>query len=121
MYGALVTRHFLSDDSYGDIDPIPWLDRYLNVPELGVGRLVESAVDIQTAAENYLAFNGVLDPQTALSAGYDFVADAAEDIDATFNAYSPALGFTVEPALIDQPGVDPAIAWTRSDFLERPV
>ncbi len=117
MFGALVTRHFLSDDTYGDIDPIPWLDRYLNVPELGVGRLVESAADIQTAAENYIAFSGVLDPQTALSAGYDFIADAAQNIDGTFNAYSPALGFAVEPALIDQPGVDPLNAWTRPDFL----
>ena len=94
MYGALVTRHFLSDDTYGDIDPIPWLDRYLNVPELGVGRLVESAADIQLAAENYLAFGGVLDPQTALSAGYDFVADAAKDIDDTFDTYSPVFGYS---------------------------
>jgi hypothetical protein len=117
MYGALVTRHFLSDDSYGDIDPIAWLDRYLNVPELGVGRLVETAADIRTAAENYLAFAGVLDPQTALSAGYDFIADAAQDIDDTFNAYGPILGFSVEPALIDQPETDALNAWTRSDFL----
>jgi hypothetical protein len=117
MFGALVTRHFLSDDTYGDIDPIPWLDRYLNVPELGVGRLVESAEDIQNAAENYLAFGGMLDPQTALSAGYDFIADAAQDIDDTFSTYGPALGFVVEPALIDQPDVDPLSAWTRSDFL----
>jgi hypothetical protein len=117
MFGALVTRHFLSDDSYGDIDPIPWLDRFLNVPELGVGRLVESAADIQSAAENYIAFGGVLDPQTALSAGYDFIADAAEEIDDTFDRYSPAFGFVVEEALIDQPDVDPLSAWTRSDFL----
>ncbi len=117
MYGALVTRHFLSDDTYGDIDPIAWLDRYLNVPELGVGRLLESAADIQSAAENYIAFGGVLDPQTALSAGYDFIADAAEEIDDTFTRYSPAFGFGVEPALIDQPGVAPNSAWTRSDFL----
>ena len=117
LFGALLTRHFLSDDSYGDIDPIPWLDRYLNVPELGVGRLVESAGDIQFAAENDIAFAGVLDPQTALSAGYDFISDAAEDIDDTFNIYSPALGFDVEPALIDQPGVASALAWTRQDFL----
>jgi len=117
MYGALVTRHFLSDDTYGDIDPIPWLDRYLNVPELAVGRLVESAEDIQTAAENYLAFAGVLDPLTALSAGYDFIADASQDIDDTFKSYGPVLGFGVEPALIDQPEVDPLSAWTRSDFL----
>ena len=117
MFGALVTRHFLSDDSYGDIDPIPWLDRFLNVPELGVGRLLESAADIQSAAENYIAFGGVLDPQTALSAGYDFIADAAEEIDDTFTRYSPAFGFAVEPALIDQPGIAPNSAWTRSDFL----
>ncbi|MGD9265097.1 MAG: hypothetical protein PVJ71_04890, partial [Lysobacterales bacterium] len=118
MFGALVTRHFLSDDTYGDIDPIAWLDRYLNVPELGVGRLVESAADIQTAAENYIAFAGVLDPRTALSAGYDFIADASQDVDDTFRRYSPELGFDVEPALIDQPGVDPTRAWSRTDFLE---
>ncbi len=112
-----MTRHFLSDDSYGDIDPIPWLDRYLNVPELGVGRLVESAADIELAAQNYLAFGGILDPQTALSAGYDFVADAAIDIDNTFTDYGPVLGFNVEAALIDQPDVDPLSAWTRTDFL----
>jgi len=117
LFGALVTRHFLSDDSYGDIDPIPWLDRYLNVPELGVGRLVESAADIQLAAENYIAFAGVLDPQTALSAGYDFVADAAKDIDDTFDTYSPVFGYVVEDELIDEPGVDPLSAWDRDTFL----
>ncbi len=118
MFGALVTRHFLSDDTYGDIDPIPWFDRYLNVPELGVGRLLESAEDIQTAAENYIAFGGVLDPQTALSAGYDFIADASQDIDETLNAYGPELGFSVVPALIDLPDVLPDDAWTKEDFLE---
>ena len=117
LYGALVTRHFLSDDPYGDIDPIPWLDRYLNVPELAVGRLVESAADIQLAAENYLTFGGVLDPQTALSAGYDFVEDASEDIDNTFREYGPVLGYIVEKALIDQPDIDQAKAWDRVEFL----
>ncbi|MFC1777580.1 choice-of-anchor Q domain-containing protein [Pseudomonadota bacterium] len=117
MYGSLVTRHFLSDDTYGDIDPIAWLDRYLNVPELGVGRLVESAEDIQTAATNYIDSAGLLDPQTALSAGYDFIADASQDIDDTFNEYGPVLGFSVASSLIDQPGVDPNNAWSRTDFL----
>ncbi len=118
MYGALVTRHFLSDDTYGDIDPIAWLDRYLNVPELGVGRLVESAADIVIAADNYVLSGGILDPQTALSAGYDFVADAAQDIDDTFNFYGPVLGFNAETALIDPPGITPETrAWNKSDFL----
>jgi hypothetical protein len=119
MYGALVTRHFLSDDPYGDTDPIPWLDRYLNVPELAVGRLVESAADIQLAAENYLAFGGILNPQTALSAGYDFVADAAEDIDVTFNDYGPVLGYGVEGKLIDPPGILPEDnPWSKQDFFD---
>ncbi len=42
LYGSFVTKHYLSDDPYGDLDPIPWLDRYLNVPDLALGRLVET-------------------------------------------------------------------------------
>ncbi len=119
MFGALVTRHFLSDDTYGDIDPILWFDRYLNVPELAVGRLVESAEDILTAAENYINFAGVLNPRTALSAGYDFIADASENINDTFTEYSSVLGFSVEPALIDPPGITPETdAWTEFDFFD---
>ena len=119
MFGALVTRHFLSDDTYGDIDPTPWLDRYLNVPELAVGRLVESAEDILTAAENYIDYAGILNPKTALSAGYDFIADSSEKINDTFTEYGPWLGFDVETALIDPPGITPKTdAWTKPDFLE---
>lgn len=113
MFGALVSRHFLSDDTYGDIDPIPWFDRFLHVPELAVGRLVESAADIQKAATDYVLSGGVLTPFSSLSAGYDFVSDASEDINDTFSAYG--LDTT---GLIDQPGVDPSLAWDRESFLE---
>ena len=41
-YGALSTSHFLSDDPYGDLDPIEWATRRLYVPELALGRLVET-------------------------------------------------------------------------------
>ena len=41
-YGALGTSHFLSDDPYGDLDPIEWATRRLYVPELAIGRLVET-------------------------------------------------------------------------------
>jgi len=113
MFGALVSRHFLSDDTYGDIDPIPWFDRFLHVPELAVGRLVESAADIQKAATDYLLSGGVLAPFSSLSAGYDFVADASEDINDTFSAYG-----LETTGLIDQPGTDPSLAWDRGSFLE---
>ena len=118
LYGSMATRNFLSDDTYGDIDPIRWSSgRLLNVPELAVGRLVESAADIQTAAENYVMAGGLLTPITALSAGYDFVADAATDIQQTFINYG-----LESTALIDQPvAVDPMPEepfWDRDRFLQ---
>ena len=111
LYGAMVSRNFLSDDTYGDIDPVKWsAGRFLNIPEMAVGRLVESAADIQTAAENYVLAGGLLTPATALSAGYDFVADASTDIQQTFSTYG--LDST---ALVDEPGA--ADPWDRSRFL----
>ena len=41
-FGALDTSHFFSDDPYGDLDPVQWATRRLYVPELAIGRLVES-------------------------------------------------------------------------------
>ena len=81
MYGSLVTRHFLSDDAYGDLDPVQWLDRLLNVPDRSVGRLVESSGDIVNAVATFQDFGGFLDPQTALTVGYDFLSDSSEDIE----------------------------------------
>ncbi len=66
----------------------------------------------------------MLDPQTALSAGYDFIADASEDIDATFTEYGPVLGFSVYapppgPDMIDPPGIMPETdAWSAQDFFD---
>ncbi|MEM7704735.1 MAG: choice-of-anchor Q domain-containing protein [Pseudomonadota bacterium] len=110
LFGSMINRNFLSDDTYGDIDPVRWFNRFLNVPELAVGRLVESAEDIQTAAENYVLSGGVLTPTTALSAGYDFIADASTDIQQTFGSY----GLESTP-LIDFPNA--ADPWDRVDFL----
>ncbi len=116
MFGSHVTRHFLTDDAYGDIDPIEWLDRFLNVPELAVGRLVESAADIQAAAQNYLSAGGQLAPISALGAGYDFIFDATGDINDTFDSYGFDRG-TPPPDLNDPPQTPLANAWTRQDFL----
>jgi hypothetical protein len=79
-WGALSTEHILTDAVYGDFDPIPWLDRYLHVPDIGIGRLVETPEEIKLQADLFIASQGKLDPQTGASAGYDFLADGATEV-----------------------------------------
>ena len=100
-------RFFLSDDPYGTLNPIPWLDRSFNVPDLAVGRLVESDADIQGQIGEYLNNAGTLTPSSALVAGYDFLADGSAQVATTLGG----AGLRVS-TLIDQPGVAAASAWT---------
>ena len=65
-YGALSTSHFLSDDPYGDLDPIQWATRRLYVPELALGRLVESPTQIIAQVDAFGAASGRLDASRAL-------------------------------------------------------
>ena len=57
--------------------------RELFVPELAVGRLVESRADIVKALDTFTQYNGQLDPATTSSAlvtGYDFLTDGAQAV-----------------------------------------
>lgn len=116
LTAALASSHFLSDDPLGDTDPIPWLDHELYVPDLAVGRLVESPADIVAAAEQFAAAGGRLDPGTALTTGYDFLSDGARAVDAGLGRSIPASSRTtlinedwtsadVQSALAAGPGV----------------
>jgi Tol biopolymer transport system component len=60
----------LTDDPYGDRLATKVLDRDLYVPEVALGRLVESPQDIRAAVMTYLERGGVLSADTALSTGY---------------------------------------------------
>ena len=82
LTAAMAASRILSDDPLGDIDPIPWLDHELYVPDLAVGRLVESPADIVAQVQQFIAADGVLDPSTALTTGYDFLSDGAEAVHA---------------------------------------
>ena len=106
LYGSFVTKHYLSDDSYGDLDPVPWLDRYLNVPDLALGRLVEDAGDIVLAIDKFIQYGGALDPTTAdaLTAGYDFLADGSVEVDNALTA-----NFSSSDSLINE-------TWDRDDL-----
>jgi hypothetical protein len=50
------------------------------VPDLAIGRLVETPQEIMTLVDAYLNQYGALFPNTALVTGYDFLTDGAEAI-----------------------------------------
>jgi hypothetical protein len=106
--GAFATEHILTDDPYGDRDPIAWLNRSLYLPDLAVGRLVESPEDILRQLALYEAADGVLDASTALTTGYDFLTDGAEAVD---EALGDRIGAQQRSTLIDD-------LWTRGDLYD---
>jgi hypothetical protein len=78
---AAFGRRVLTDDIYGDFDPIEWLDHQLHLPDVAVGRLVEEPAEIVGAIDQFLASDGLLDPSTgSLAAGYDFLNDGTKKV-----------------------------------------
>ena len=62
------------------MNPVPYLNRQLYIPELAVGRLVETPAQMIGAIGRFVSFSGRLDPQTALTTGYDFLTDGAQRV-----------------------------------------
>ena len=50
------------------------------MPELGIGRLVETPADIMQVIDAYLNTDGIVSPSSALVTGYDFLEDVARDV-----------------------------------------
>ncbi len=71
---ALAAGYYLSDSPYGDLIPE---SGGAVIPELSVGRLVESPGDIVATVNHFLASNGIV-PRKALVTGYDFMEDGAQ-------------------------------------------
>ncbi len=110
-HGALATSHVLSDDPYGDVDPIPWLNRRLYVPDLAVGRLVESPDEISTTIQKYLDSEGVLGTDAAYVAGYDFMVDGSQQMAGALSTSLAQAGGTA-PTVTTR--LDPA--WTSTQL-----
>ena len=93
MYAGARAWKMLSDNPYGDIDPIPYFGRQLHVPDLAVGRLVETPAQIQSQVEAFTAAGagsssaGRLDPQDALTTGYDFLSDGGTEVRSLLGGY----------------------------------
>ena len=74
---SLRNNYVLSQDAYGAGTQISLYSSTFPIPELAVGRLVETASEISGMLTAYTATNGVVTPGSSLVTGYDFLDDAA--------------------------------------------
>ncbi|HEY7332456.1 MAG TPA: PxKF domain-containing protein [Candidatus Limnocylindria bacterium] len=77
---SLRLDYVLGQDAYGAGTEISLRASTFPVPQLAVGRLVETAVEASGMIDAYTATNGVVAPQTSLVTGYDFLEDAANAV-----------------------------------------
>lgn len=106
---SLRLGYVLSQDRYGASRELLIKDDFLPIPDLPVGRLVETLSDINAMFDAYdLTTNGVVaTPTSALVTGYDFLVDAAEATQAELTA---GLGVPVNTLITprDVSPLDPA-------------
>jgi hypothetical protein len=113
---SLKSGYTLSQDAYGASREVSYKASIIPVPDLPVGRLVETASDINHMLDAYLGTtNGVVVPANALVTGYDFLADVAD-------AVKTELSGSLTTASLISPKTDaPAESWTadqlRQSFL----
>jgi hypothetical protein len=82
QYLSTYARGFLpTDDALGDVN---YSGEGPYVPELAVGRLVETPAQILSQINQYIDRNGAISPTKALTTGYDFLSDGATRISGDF-------------------------------------
>ncbi len=112
LYANLRAGQMLSDDPYGTLEPVPYLNRQLYVPRLSVGRLVETPAEIVATLNRFTTFGGRLNPATSLVTGYDFMQDGATAINAPF-----ASRFGGGAVTLPSPIATGSANWTRASLL----
>lgn len=78
---AFGTQYLLSDDPYAALAPSPFLDTQLFLPDLAVGRLVETPVEIIASVQEFLDDEGIRDVQGSFTAAYDFLIDLGDELE----------------------------------------
>ena len=108
--GALASGFFLSDDPYATDAGISILggDHELYVPDRNVGRVVETADEIVAQLENFVTYDGKVDPRTfdAAVTGYDFLNDGAQAVIAELGTE-----FAIDEPLLGD-------GWDRENYLD---
>jgi hypothetical protein len=111
---SLRLDYVLSQDAYGSKTGISLRSTTFPVPDLAVGRLVETAADASGMIDAYLDANGVMTPHSSLVTGYDFLADSANAVKTELQA-----GTNVTPeTLITAKDVSPqdSRSWTATQL-----
>ena len=101
---ALSLGYYFSDDPFASPQPLGVGSATLYTPDLAVGRLVESAPEIESALTRFISSQGDLDSTAGLTTGYSFLTSGANAVSANLGAD----GLTPE-ALINED-------WSRSDL-----
>ncbi|HEX2785017.1 MAG TPA: hypothetical protein VHN36_15645, partial [Ilumatobacteraceae bacterium] len=123
---SLRRNYVLGQDAYGAVDDLSLKGATIPVPDVAVGRLVETPDEIQGSVNAFLDLtNGVLPaPTSSLVTGYDFLTSAADSVQGDFAA---GLGSTLraDTLITDQgvPTTDTTVglpsrnkSWTATDL-----
>ncbi len=109
---SLRNDDYLSQDAYGSQLDLTLKGVTLPVPDLAVGRLVETPDEI-TASLQRFATTRVIQPRSTLATGYDFLADAANNVADNFSA-ADAGG--TNQRMIQAQGDPTSTSWTATDL-----
>lgn len=115
---SLKLGYVLGQDRYGAAMELSSKSDNLPIPNLAVGRLVETPAQVVTMLDAYLSTaNGVVaTPTSALATGYDFLEDAANAITAELEAGMGTAATTLTTPRDIAP-TDP-LSWTADDLRE---
>jgi len=113
---SLRLGYVLSQDGYGAQQNVSLNANDFPLPDLAVGRLLETPGEVIGVIDAYLdTADGVVTPGSALVTGYDFVTDNAEAVLAELGAGMPGAAIDTLIAPRDLAPFDPA-TWTADDL-----
>jgi alpha-tubulin suppressor-like RCC1 family protein len=78
LASSLAGGYDLTDDFYVDESPSAWLTGDLYVPDIPIGRLVETPAEIANVIGAYVDSGGATSANDAVVTGYDFFVDGAQ-------------------------------------------
>ena len=112
---SLRLGYVLNQDGYGSSQEVSLHGNKFPVPDLAVGRLVETPAEIGGLLDAYLgrAAGVVATPTSSLVTGYDFLQDAADAVAANLSA---GIGGTRNDTLIANQGLAPVNSWTAANL-----